>query len=456
MADLVSPKAPDAEPGAVPAGANRWRTAAIAAGLVLLAGVGWFVWRQVKEGAREDRWEELHRIERDAGFSLEDELYGRRWAEPSAQPVDVDQRDAYRRRLEAFLEDHGEDDATAAHVHALLFNVEQIQILALGSTASREALRARYDRAEAHLQAIVERHPEFAMNWDEFKPAGASSVAYLLRAKLKENREWDEQHAVAPRAPDPDVVVLLRTTKGDLKVRLYSKESPALAKAFLDRAVKGDLDGTAFFQSRSDDSGHWLRGGDPRTRKADATDDDKAHWGDATADDPFPYESGRYLLTHAKGTVTAWHDTAETDDDPLQFLLVTEDTPRMNADYSPFAQVDPSSFDTLARIAAVRTRRQETPDIVKDTKTAALQDHLVKPVAIVKALVYEKGELSPRQDASKVRPTEKRLADVVADEDREKEAPPPPVPAMDSPPSMDSPPPMDDVPPMDGASTGGK
>lgn len=447
MAETADSKARDAEPAAVPSGFNRWRAAAIAVGVAVLLTLAFFVWRAVREDVREDRWEALWQIRRDAGIELEGELTGRDWLSPKDSAADIEQRDSYRRRLEAFLEEHGEDDATAADVHAELFNLEQIQILALGPGAPVAALRERYDRAEAHLKAIIDRHPDFPMNWDAFKPQGASSVAYLLLTKLRENRDWQEKHALKPATPDPDTVVLLRTTKGDLRLRLYTAESPSLAKAFRERVASGDLDGTALFQSRDDPAEKWVRGGDPKTRKADATDEERAKWGEPTPDDPLPYESARYVVLHRKGTVSAWHDPGETDDDPVQFLVVTADSGNMNGAYTPFAQIDESSFATLERIAAVRTLGRENPEITRDEKRSRLHDHLVKPVTIVRALLYEKGELSARHDASKVRPTEKRLADVVPDEDREKEAPPPPT----TPPAMTEEPPMGEAPMDDGA-----
>jgi cyclophilin family peptidyl-prolyl cis-trans isomerase len=450
-------KGPDDGPAALGVPARPAKAIVIGLAVIILGVLAWFIVGQVREGAREDRWDDLHRLQEQQGVAQENH---RDWT--YAQATDKGERDAYIAKLEKFLADHSGDDVVAAHVHMLLFDLEQVQILTLSPTATKDDLKKRWDKAEAHLKAVIEKYPDFPLNWEIFKPThqssqGFSSTAKLLLARLQENRRWEEENGLEVVATDGDVEAVVRTTKGDLRLRFYASASPALVKSFVDRACRGDWDGTAFFAAEDRLDEKFVRAGDARTKDAEPKEEARLEWGNPGPDDPLPYEDGRYRILHVKGTVSAWNDGGDKDDERDQFLVVTTDSPDLNYAYTPFAKVDAGSFATLDRIAGTETFKRKDPAIVSDTKRTGLQNQFVKPVRIVKVLVYEKGELKSCHDAAKVRATEKKIATLVADEDLVKDEPPPPPapPAPPAPPTpAPTPPPAMDEAPMDGGMGG--
>ena len=111
-----------------------------------------------------------------------------------------------------------------------------------------------------------------------------STVTRLVRDRLAKNREWQSKHGLKAIEPEPDRVVLFRTTEGDLRMRLYSQPeaSPALSKAFVDRVCAGVYDGTTLFARRDDLNEslgprrrrpHEAAGHDARSRRRDRHDD---------------------------------------------------------------------------------------------------------------------------------------------------------------------------------------
>jgi cyclophilin family peptidyl-prolyl cis-trans isomerase len=424
MVDRSDATAPDTEPAAVRPPLPM-KAVAIGVGVLVLGAVGWFIWGQVREGRREDRWDDLYRLQEQQGRAQESH---KDWT--FARAGDAPERDAYIAKLEQFLDEHSGDPVVSAHVRMLLFDLEQVQILALSPTATKDDLKKRWDKAEAHLKAVIEKYPDFPLNWDAFKPigeaAGFSSIAKMLLSKLQENRRWEDENGLEAVAPDADVEAVVRTTRGDLRLRFFPAASPALVRSFVDRACRGEWDGTAFFARHERTDEKYLRAGDPRTKDAEAKDEARLQWGEPGPADPLPYEDGRYRILHLKGTVSAWHEAGDDDDEVDQFLVVTTDSPELNYAYTPFAKVDAASLATLDRISGTQTFEDKEPAIVSDTKRSRLQDQFVKPVRIVKVLVYEKGELKACHDATKVRESERKIATLVADEDLVKEEPPPP------------------------------
>ena len=467
----------EVSPPLAPRRALPWKIAAAVVVVGLLAWGALAIRGELNESKAEERWDELARIQADR-----EEPGGRDWMRPS-QPADVAQRREHVQRLEDYLAKNADDPAVAPHVHFLIASLLRAQVLGLGNTATFETRRPLYDAAEEHLRAIQDRFPDFSMNREQFKPSGHRSLTDLMLERIREERRWDETHGLRPVEPDADVVILLRTTAGDVRLRPFLAESPKHAKAFIDRVCKGALDGTAIFAREGDvippnespnreTSGEtWVRGGDARTRaaKPDEKPDDaaRAKWGTQTPGDPLPPEPARWHVQHVRGVVTSWHDPVDEDDDPEQFLLVVRDSADLDLRHTPFAKAtEEPSLQTLDRIFSKRTFRQERPDITTDPEKGKLADQFRDPVRMVKALVYEKGALKDCHDAAKVDASEKRLDTLVKDATLVKEPEKPPAPpappaapgappapgameGMDSDPgSPDGGPPMDEAPPM--------
>lgn len=423
----ANPQKPEIAPGVfASADPKKWRLAAVGVLVALLAGGAYFVWRGVKQGQDADRWERLAAITdlRDDGVAD----FG-----ASSSPVDVLSRDEYIRRLEDFIAKEAPDAAATIHAHALVANLQATQLLATPSSAKPADRAARYKSAADHWKAVKDSGLELPLTANRFRPAEAARAVDLLLQKLEVNRAWDASHGIVSAEPEADVVVLLRTTEGDLRLRLFSKadQSPALAKAFVERVCRGDYDGTLLFEKRGDAGESWVHGGDPRVKKSDtaATDEQRLAWVDAaTPGEPLLPDAGRHRIAHVTGTVSAWHAGNDPYDDPAQFLLVTKASPDLDTEYTPFALVEDASFAALDRLAAARTRADAKPEIRLDPKLSKLADQIETPPVLVKALVYEKGALRACHDATKVDESERKLETVKPDALRVT-PPAPPVPA---------------------------
>ena len=426
---------PDLEGGLRPETVRRIkRWVLVAAVLLLLLGV-YAVWRYVSEGRGTDRWDDLARIDRMFG-----ETGTRGWTEPVTSVADAAARDEHIRKLEDFLGKHASDDSIAAYVHARIANLQMEQVTGLLAGSPSASVTDRIASARKHLETLRDKYPDAPLNQERFRSSAAPSLTRLLVARLASLEKWQTEHGIKPLEPDADPVVVLRTTEGDIRLRLFGAVSPVLVKSFVDRVCKGALDGTLLFEKRDDTTEAWVRGGDPRTKDGlAATDEARATWGEPSVEDPLVPDEGRNRILHTKGIVSAWHERGEIPDDPLQFLLVVKPSPRMDYAYTPFARVDgDASLSTLERITARKSRVQEKPEVRADPKTGRLADHLATPVVIRRALAFEKGALMACHDATKVDETERRLDTMKLD--AHKEAPPPP-PAPPSPPA--SPPAMD-------------
>jgi cyclophilin family peptidyl-prolyl cis-trans isomerase len=444
MAELQPPRqVPETDPTAI-VGASKNVRLAVAGVLVLaVAGTAWWIFGHVKEGRSVDRWQRLDDVE-----SARVDLSARTWLEV---PMSADAARAKREhveKLEALLAEDGDDPAFAAHVRALLANLELTLALGLGDAADPAEVAAHRAKAKEHLTVLADKYPDVPINRDRFKPvfaqdpanrdrapsdAQAPSVARLLLRKIDEDTTWLAAHGRKPVEPDADPIVLLRTDRGDLRLRVYSTVAPNLVKGFLDHVSKGDYDDTLLFEKRDEPDEGWLRGGDPRAKLADpskATDEQRKTWGQPTPADPLAPEDSRNLVSHKKGIVSAWHPPGDDlGEDPSQFLLVTKDSTRLDAEFAPFARVEPVSIPTLEQMFSAPLHGTKG-----DSLEGKLREQLERPIRIVKAFVYDKGAIRAT-DAPRASESEKRLDAVKVDEYKREPPAPPAVPPTGAPPA---------------------
>lgn len=450
MAELPAQK-PDApsEP-ASPETLRKLRMGAFVVVGVLVAGGAWWVLGEINKSRALDRWAQLDAIE----VKFRDAFSTRSWLNP-LQKSDVDARDEHARKLEEFLAKTDGDAALTAHVRARIADVRLSQAFGrLAAGGSGAEIDGYLAAAEAQLETLRDKHPDMPLNWPAFgrgmRDAGgapvpdAPSVVRRALAEIAKLRAWEKEHALRPVEPDADLVVVLRTTAGDLHVRTLSSVSPVSVRTFVDRACAGKLDGVRIFERRDRPGLGWVRVGSDATKKDPASDDDRLAWDDASSGETRTGEPGRYRVLHTAGTLTSWHVLGESQDDPQQFLLVVKDSNDLDFEHTPFARLEPGlSLATLERIAALPTFSRDRPGerLVKP----GLADQLVAPVRIVKALVYDKG--TARACATPLADDEKSLSTLRPDAYRSDEPPaPPPSPTGDGA-AMNAPPPaMSDTP----------
>lgn len=449
MADAPAPKVDTHHEPVNPEVIRKVRTWALIVTAVLVAGGAWWVLREINTGRELERWARLHSIE--SGYR--DAFSTRGWSLP-AEEVDLGVRDKHVTALEEFLPTADAEPGLAAHVHALIADVRMSQAygrMAAGAGADVDGYLAD---AQKHLEVIRDKYPDAQLNWAQFgravrtkenggpAVADAPSIVRRALADIATMRAWEKDNALKKIDVDPDTTVVLRTTAGDLRLKLYGSASPVTVKAFLDRACAGGLDGVRVFQRRDRSDESWVRVGDDRTKVATPTEDDRTTWDDPTPGETRAPESGRFRILHTAGTVTSWHGIADSDDDPQQFLIVTKESTALNFENTPFAKVeDGPSMSTLERIAGLATYAKDQPDI--RGKKPALADQLVAAPRVVKAIVYDKG--AARACTGTLEDDEKSLDALKLDKYR-KDEPPPAPPA--APAAMgDTPPAMTEAPP---------
>jgi len=430
MADETKKLKPDVQGTLVPATAPRWRGIAIGVLLALLAFGAWSVWSAVRKGQEVERWERLAEV-----TGLREDTADRLWVAAPSDAMTAIARDQHVEKLEALLAKEGESSKVAPHLHAVIANLLLEQILGAPPSMPDARLMALYDKADAHLKTLEEGYPDAAINSTRMNVGNRSTVTRLVRDRLAKNREWQTKHGFRALEPEPDRVVLLRTTEGDLRMRLFSQPdaSPALSKGFVDRACAGVYDGTTLFAKRDDLTESWVRGGDARTKPpatppAPGETVDTTGWGDPSPGEPTLPERARWRILQTKGVVSAWHDVAESTDDPAQFLLCVRDSSSLDFDFTPFGKLDESSLAVLERIHARKTVGEENPEVRVDLKRADTAEHLSRPVTVVKVLVYDKGTLLACGDPARADETEKKLETVKVDALRVPDAPTPPAP----------------------------
>lgn len=403
--------------------ARRIRLGLIALAVVAVAVLAWFIVKALREEKANARWDELAQLqERFEPTPIEDPL----WEDPAG--VYADRRERYVAALEAFLpRAEQEDDALAQHVHFLIASLAADQWHTLRDPLATEERQAWYDRARKHWEILRDRYPDFQGNWLAFAPPGHASVVRKVLAVLESNQSWITEHTLVVKDPPTDVVAVIRTERGDLRLGLYREDAPELVQAFLDRATRGAYDGTAFdaktdLGSDADPTRRTIRGGSPATRDLPPHDAVAAK---ALAE-PEPAlqrvvpAPSRYRIAAAEGVVTAWHDDADPYDGGASFLVCVGRSPQMDRAFSPFGRL----LDAPSRATATRILQEPTWGDRSTGEPPAdlpvIRDFLRAPVKIVKVLVFRDGALvEPEGGSAPTRgaPTdaERRLDALVVD-----------------------------------------
>ncbi len=260
-----------------------------------------------------------------------------------------------------------------------------------------------------------------------FRPLGEANLTQRFLRTLEANVKWEAENLPKAREPETDTVVVVRTTRGDLRFGLYREDAPELVDLFLERAVRGDYDGTAFFaktDTKSDgvQEEATIRGGHLVSWGARPFDREQ-HQTFAQQENPgrlLPAAT-RWLLPHERGMVVAWHQPSDEYDGSRIFAVLTARSPMLDYRYSPIGKLlDDASRATADRIFAGEVWRDDLTVDIGTAEGRDVADFLQAPVKIEKVLVFDKGTL--REPGAKVGPnratpddTERTLDGLTAD-----------------------------------------
>lgn len=169
-----------------------------------------------------------------------------------------------------------------------------------------------------------------------------------------QNQAQTKKQSESPKVKLADLAkeyngVVMKTNMGDIKIKLYTKESPLTVNNFLNLAQKGFYDGTKFHRVISN---FMIQGGDPNSK-----DDNWADDGTGGPGYKFPDEFNDKKLV--KGSLAMANSGPNTNGS--QFFIVTaEATPWLDGKHTNFGEVV-SGLDVVMAIEAVKTNERDHP-----------------------------------------------------------------------------------------------
>jgi cyclophilin family peptidyl-prolyl cis-trans isomerase len=166
-----------------------------------------------------------------------------------------------------------------------------------------------------------------------------------------------EEMQTQERTPgDPvtgDSLVVIETTKGTIKIELFTEQAPLHAQNFKNLARDGFYDGTTFHRVIP---GFVAQGGDPNSRS-----DDRSLHGRGGPGYTIPAEIG---IDHLRGYIAAARlgdqVNPERQSSGSQFYICLTDLPNLDGAYTVFGRVY-EGMDVVDDIARVETDANDNP-----------------------------------------------------------------------------------------------
>lgn len=170
-------------------------------------------------------------------------------------------------------------------------------------------------------------------------------------AQREEKTEKDEEKEVDKSEIKKEKnMVTIKTTLGNLKIKLYTEKSPKTTKNFLDLAEKGFYNGTKFHRIIKD---FMIQGGDPLSKD----DSKQSLWG--TGGPGYKFDDEFNDVKIVKGSLAMANSGRNTNGS--QFFIVTAAaTPHLDGVHTNFGEVV-EGMDVLEKIGTVATGFRDVP-----------------------------------------------------------------------------------------------
>lgn len=149
-----------------------------------------------------------------------------------------------------------------------------------------------------------------------------------------------------------ETVAVLNTTKGTIKIRLFSNEAPKAVENFITHAKNGYYDGLIFHRVIKD---FMIQGGDPTGTGRGG----ESIWGAAFEDE---FSGG---LCNLKGSLSMANAGRNTNGSQFFIVQAQDGTPWLNNKHTVFGQVY-EGMDVVDAIACVKVNMSDKP--VEDVK----------------------------------------------------------------------------------------
>jgi len=148
-----------------------------------------------------------------------------------------------------------------------------------------------------------------------------------------------------------DPVIIFETELGTIVIELFVADATEHTKNFISLSTSGFYDGTVFHRIIP---GFMIQGGDPNTINGDPNT-----WGQGGPDDRLDAEFNS--IKHNRGIVSMAR-SADPNSAGSQFFIVHKDSNFLDGEYTAFGRIaTEESFETLDKIAAVQTERNDRP-----------------------------------------------------------------------------------------------
>lgn len=184
-------------------------------------------------------------------------------------------------------------------------------------------------------------------------------VGYSYVINAGQNLSYDVEKKVLEYTDTNNVMILMKTNFGDIKLELFKKDAPMTTLNFIKLAQSGFYDGTKFHRIIKN---FMIQSGDPNSKDNDWSNDGMGGPGYTFKD-----EINRHKLT--KGVLAMAN--AGPDTNGSQFFIVTaESTPWLDGKHTVFGKVT-SGIDIVDKIENVATNNNDHPtkDIVVKSVT---------------------------------------------------------------------------------------
>jgi peptidylprolyl isomerase len=184
-----------------------------------------------------------------------------------------------------------------------------------------------------------------------FLAAAAAVIWYfnrLVQAPAADNTENNAENMAA----------LIKTSKGDIKIELFSNDAPNTVANFVKLAEQGFYDGTKFHRVIKD---FMIQGGDPLTKD----DSKKAYWGTGGPGYAFADELRPNNHNNA-GTIAMANSGPDTNGS--QFFINTVDNNYLDSKHTVFGKVV-EGMDVVHAIENTPTNESDQPveDVIVQT-----------------------------------------------------------------------------------------
>ncbi len=143
-----------------------------------------------------------------------------------------------------------------------------------------------------------------------------------------------------------DIKIIMKTTKGDISIRMFPRQAPKTVENFITHAKEGYYDGIIFHRVIND---FMIQGGDPTGTGRGG----ESIWGRPFADEFSPE------LKNIRGALSMANAGPNTNGSQF-FIVQTEATPWLDGRHTVFGQVY-DGMDVVDSIAAVRVDLLDKP-----------------------------------------------------------------------------------------------